>query len=153
MTSAERLVSGSCMRRPASGTRARMSDGEVGRRRYLAAVERKPAMAARGRKLERALAATEAQLRSVEDQIAHLTRFRRVLNRYIRALRLVIASDAPASSPHARPVDDRRAAATRGLLRGVNALGNIFLTTPARAWGMIGMDAGRREQRWPKREA
>lgn len=151
MASAERFVSGSCVRRPALGTRARTSGG-VPRRRHLAAVERKPGTATRRLQLERALAATEAQFRSVEDQIAHLTRFRRILDRYVRALRLVTASDASAAFPRALPEGDQSATAT-GLLRGVNVPGNAPLTTPARSCGMIGMDAGRQDLRRPETEA
>jgi hypothetical protein len=97
MTSAEWPVHERGMRRPAS--RAGMGPaGGVVRRRHLAAVEPATGAAARRVRLERTLAVTEAQFQSVDDQIAHLTRFRRILDRYVRALRIVIAAEAAAAS-------------------------------------------------------
>jgi hypothetical protein len=77
-------------------TRSKGFSGEAARRCHLAAVERTDDAPARRIRLERALVVTEAQARSVQDNIAHLMMFRRTLQRYIRVLRHVIAAESHA---------------------------------------------------------
>ncbi|HLW46562.1 MAG TPA: hypothetical protein VKW09_02220 [bacterium] len=43
----------------------------------------------------------------MQDQIAHLTRSRLILDRYVRALRRVIDAEAAGSSPRALPPAER----------------------------------------------
>ncbi|HLW46240.1 MAG TPA: MerR family transcriptional regulator [bacterium] len=67
-------------------------DADDARTRHLDAAEKAADAAARRRELERALAITEAQWRSVQDKVTQLTAFKRKLERQVRDLRRLAAA-------------------------------------------------------------
>jgi MerR family transcriptional regulator, repressor of the yfmOP operon len=80
----------------------RLLDADDARRRHLDAAAKAPDAASRRRELDRALAITEAQWKSVQDRIAQLTAFKRKLERQVRDLRRTAGASAGANGVLAR---------------------------------------------------